>query len=147
MVSYDEIKRQANIEKHGFDFLGCEAVFEGFTITREDQRDAYGELHLQTLGLWKGIVVFVVHTARGDVDHVILETAADRLLPLQHLVNIAFFALNAFTLSVRALRTRLSCPGARWTALLCLAGTSLPRCRALPAHPMTAHSAASNCRF
>ena len=32
-------------------------------------------------------------------------------------------------------------------ALLLLAGTSPQRRRALPAHPMTAHSGASNCRF
>jgi uncharacterized DUF497 family protein len=43
----------------------------GLTITREDARDAYGELRLQTLGLWNGIVVFVVHTARGNADQVI----------------------------------------------------------------------------
>ena len=71
MVTYDEVKRHANIKKHGFDFLGSDAVFEGFTITREDARDAYGELRLQTLGLWDGLVVFVVHTTRGEADHVI----------------------------------------------------------------------------
>ncbi|WP_332777135.1 hypothetical protein [Polaromonas sp.] len=32
-------------------------------------------------------------------------------------------------------------------ALLLLAGISLLPRRALPAHPMTAHSGASNCRF
>jgi hypothetical protein len=32
-------------------------------------------------------------------------------------------------------------------ALLLLAGTSLQRRLALPAHPMTAHSGAYNCRF
>ena len=32
-------------------------------------------------------------------------------------------------------------------ALLRLAGSSLRRCPALPAHPMTAHSGVSNCRF
>lgn len=66
MVTYDEAKREANIRNHGFDFVGCEVVFAGFTITREDGRDDYGELRLQTLGLWKGIVVFVVHTTRGE---------------------------------------------------------------------------------
>jgi uncharacterized DUF497 family protein len=71
MVTYDEAKRHANIEKHGFDFVGCEALFAGFTITREDEREAYGELRLQTLGMWQGVVVFVVHTARGEADHVI----------------------------------------------------------------------------
>jgi hypothetical protein len=78
MVTYDEVKRQANIKNHGLDFLGSEAVFEGFTITREDARDAYGELRLQTLGLWNGIVVFVVHTARGNADHVISIRKAEK---------------------------------------------------------------------
>jgi len=55
-------------------------VFEGFTITREDARDAYGELRLQTLGLWNGIVVFVVHTARGNADHVISDNLISRIL-------------------------------------------------------------------
>ncbi|HEX5285523.1 MAG TPA: hypothetical protein VFW43_01205 [Polaromonas sp.] len=32
-------------------------------------------------------------------------------------------------------------------ALLVLAGSSLQRPHAYPAHPMTAHSGASNCRF
>ena len=71
MVTYDEVKREANIKNHGFDFVGSEAVFTGFTITRKDEREVYGELRLQTLGLWHGVVVFVVHTPRGDADHVI----------------------------------------------------------------------------
>lgn len=72
------MQRQANIVKHGLDFVGCEAVFEGFTITREDARDAYGELRLQTLGLWHGMVVFVVHTVRGDCDHIISIRKAEK---------------------------------------------------------------------
>ena len=78
MVTYDEVKCQANIKKHGFDFLGSETVFGGFTITREDARDAYGELRLQTLGLLNGVVVFVVHTTRGDTDHVISIRKAEK---------------------------------------------------------------------
>lgn len=78
VITYDEVKRQANIKNHGFDFMGSEAVFAGFTITREDARDAYGELRLQTLGLWNGVVVFVVHTARGDADHVISIRKAEK---------------------------------------------------------------------
>ena len=78
MLTYDEVKRQANIKKHGFDFVGSEVIFAGFTITREDAHDAYGELRLQTLGLWGGAVVFVVHTARGDTDHVISIRKAEK---------------------------------------------------------------------
>ena len=78
MVTYDEVKREANIKNHGFDFVGSEAVFTGFTITRKDERDDYGELRLQTLGLWRGVVVFVVHTPRGDDDHVISIRKAEK---------------------------------------------------------------------
>ena len=78
MVTDDESKREANIEKHGFDFVGSDAVFAGFTITREDQRVAYAECRLQTLGLWNGVVVFVVHTPRGEDDHIISIRKADR---------------------------------------------------------------------
>lgn len=78
MITFDEAKRETNIVKHGFDFIGCEAVFEGFTITREDARDAYGELRLQTLGLLQGTVVFVVHTVRGDSDHIISIRKAEK---------------------------------------------------------------------
>ena len=78
MVTYDEAKRWSNIRAHGFDFIGCEAVFSGFTITRADGRDAYGELRLQTLGLWNGLVVFIVHTPRGDHDHIISIRKAEK---------------------------------------------------------------------
>ncbi|MDD2776746.1 MAG: BrnT family toxin [Gallionella sp.] len=51
MITYDESKRLLNLKNHYLDFVGCEGVFLGFTLTREDGRDAYGELRLQTLGL------------------------------------------------------------------------------------------------
>jgi uncharacterized DUF497 family protein len=78
VITYDETKRLINLKKHHLDFVGCEVVFLGFTITREDARDAYGELRLQTLGLWNGVVVFVVHTPHGDIDHVISIRKADK---------------------------------------------------------------------
>lgn len=72
MISYDENKRLANIAKHGIDFKIAKEVLSGFTITREDNRMAYGETRLQTLGLWQGIVVvMIVHTPRDGIDHII----------------------------------------------------------------------------
>lgn len=71
MIIYDEHKRLANLEKHHIDFVGCEIIFEGETLTREDTRFDYGEVRFQTLGLWNGVVVFVVHTPRGNNDHII----------------------------------------------------------------------------
>ena len=78
MNSFDELKRKANIAKHGFDFVGSDSVFQGFTITREDRSDAYNELRLQTLGLFNGIVVFIVHTPRDDLDHIISIRKAEK---------------------------------------------------------------------
>ena len=78
MITYDEPKRRLNLKNHGIDFIGCEVVFEGFTLTREDGRDTYGELRLQTLGLWNGVVVFIVHTPRGDHDHIISIRKAEK---------------------------------------------------------------------
>ncbi|MDR0380183.1 MAG: BrnT family toxin [Candidatus Accumulibacter sp.] len=71
MISYDEKKRLANLAKHGFDFIDAGEIFTGFTICHEDERDTYGERRFQSIGLWNGVVVFVVHTARGETDHII----------------------------------------------------------------------------
>jgi uncharacterized DUF497 family protein len=51
MITYDDAKRQENINKHGFDFVGCDVVFDGITLTFEDRRSLYGESRFQTLGL------------------------------------------------------------------------------------------------
>jgi len=71
MITFDESKRLTNMEKHQIDFIGCEVIFAGATLTREDTRCDYGETRLQTLGLWQGVVVYVVHTPRGENDHII----------------------------------------------------------------------------
>lgn len=44
----------------------------------EDQRVSYGETRLQTLGLLNGTVVFVVHVARDDHDHIISIRKAEK---------------------------------------------------------------------
>jgi uncharacterized DUF497 family protein len=46
--------------------------------TAEDGRDAYGEMRFQSLGLMKGVVVFMVHTARGDLDYIISIRKAEK---------------------------------------------------------------------
>lgn len=43
MLTWDDTKRKANIAKHGYDFVGAEAVFDGFVLAEEDARNAYGE--------------------------------------------------------------------------------------------------------
>lgn len=59
---WDEAKRRSNLRKHGIDFIGCEALFAGYTLTVEDTRFDYGERRFVTLGLLQGRVVAVAHT-------------------------------------------------------------------------------------
>lgn len=42
-VTWDEAKRTENLRKHGLDFLDAESVFDGPTVTLEDDRFDYGE--------------------------------------------------------------------------------------------------------
>lgn len=78
MVTFDEPKRQANIKAHGLDFVGCEAIWDNFTITREDKRQAYGEKRLVTFGLLNGEVVVLVYTERVETPHVISLRKAEK---------------------------------------------------------------------
>lgn len=71
MLTWDELKREENIRKHGIDFADAEIVFAGYTVTAEDTREAYGEPRFLTLGLLHGEVVSVTHTPRKDDDHII----------------------------------------------------------------------------
>jgi hypothetical protein len=69
--SWDEKKRESNLEDHGLDFMGAEKVFEGPTFTYEDDRFEYGERRFLTLGFLSGVAVSIVHTETEDEIHVI----------------------------------------------------------------------------
>lgn len=71
MVTWDETKRIANIRDHGFDFVGCEAVFDGPITSQEDDRLDYGEQRINLLGWLAAQVVHLTYTERGDDCHVI----------------------------------------------------------------------------
>ena len=66
MITWDETKRKKNIREHRIDLADLESVFDRHMVTVEDDREAYGELRLQSLGMWRGRVVFLVWTPRGD---------------------------------------------------------------------------------
>ena len=66
MFSWDEAKRKSNVRKHKIDFLDAYKVFRGFTVTAEDDREAYGEQRFLTLGLLEDQVVAVAHTERDE---------------------------------------------------------------------------------
>jgi uncharacterized DUF497 family protein len=71
MPSWDEAKRRRNIKSHGLDFIGAEAIWHNFTLTREDLRQDYGESRWVTFGLLAGDVVVLVHTERDGEMHII----------------------------------------------------------------------------
>ena len=71
MIAWDEGKRRLNLSKHGIDLALLEEVFSAPMLTVEDTREAYGEPRLQSLGFWRGRVVFLVWTDRAAAAHLI----------------------------------------------------------------------------
>jgi hypothetical protein len=79
VITWDESKRKINLQRHKIDLAELEPVFDGPVITDEDAREDYGELRLQTFGLWCGRVVLLVWTPRAeDVAHLISCRYANR---------------------------------------------------------------------
>jgi len=71
MLTYDEAKRAANLAKHGLDFADAEAIFNHPVISMEDDRAAYGEQRINTIGFLNGQIVCMTYTERGDTLRVI----------------------------------------------------------------------------
>lgn len=65
-LEWDENKRRTNLRKHNIDFIGSEEIFDGYTVTFEDDSVDYGEQRFITFGKFQGRVVAVVHTERDD---------------------------------------------------------------------------------
>jgi uncharacterized DUF497 family protein len=59
---WDSVKNNINIEKHGIDFNDAKLIFNGLTITVEDDRIDYHERRYVTLGVIFENVISVVHT-------------------------------------------------------------------------------------
>jgi hypothetical protein len=78
MPTWDESKCRDNLRDHGLDFEGAEAIWDNFTVTREDIRERYGEKRLVTFGLLNGEVVVLVHTDRDDDMHIISLRRAEK---------------------------------------------------------------------
>lgn len=79
MISYDESKRQKNIAKHGIDLATLSSFFDGDLLTREDAREAYGELRFQSVGWLETDMLFVVWIPDEDNwPHVISARKAEK---------------------------------------------------------------------
>jgi uncharacterized protein len=75
---WDEAKRRTNLRKHGIDFVGSERIFEGWTLTVQDDRFPYEEYRFVTLGLLEGRVVSIAHTETEDLIRIISIRKATR---------------------------------------------------------------------
>ena len=71
MITWDEIKRRANLRKHGLDFADAHDLFDGVAYTYEDDRLPYGEQRFVTLGILREVIVSIVHTEEADHIHII----------------------------------------------------------------------------
>ena len=68
---WDEAKRQSNLKRHGFDFVGVERIFASDGLTFLDDRFDYGEIRFFTLGMLNGRVVAVSHIETDEVTRII----------------------------------------------------------------------------
>jgi uncharacterized DUF497 family protein len=68
---WDEGKNRKNIAKHGLSFEDADQVFSGPCVTFEDDRFAYGEERLITLGLLAGRLVVIAHSPRDEGTRII----------------------------------------------------------------------------
>ena len=63
---WDEAKRQANILKHGIDFVDAIGIFAARFIETEDERRDYGERRYRANGWLGDAVIQVAYTWRGE---------------------------------------------------------------------------------
>jgi len=68
---WDQQKREANLKKHGIDFIRAIQIFKGDTVHTYDDRRDYGEERYIAIGAAKGTIVTVVYTWRGETIRII----------------------------------------------------------------------------
>jgi hypothetical protein len=75
--TWDEAKRQANLNKHGLDFADAKHVFAGPMVLFEDKGAEYGEQRMIGIGLLDVLVVLIVHVESEDEIRIISMRKAD----------------------------------------------------------------------
>ena len=79
-------KRQ--LQKRGLDFAEAERLFDGPTLTFEDERRDYGERRWVTMGLLGEKVIVIVHTETEDEIRVISMREAEKDEQLLFFANL-----------------------------------------------------------
>ena len=78
-VEFDEAKRARTLAERGLDMARADEVFDGASLTVEDDRMDYGETRYITIGFLDERMVVLVWTPRGDARRVIsMRKANDR---------------------------------------------------------------------
>jgi len=90
MLTWDENKRQINIKNHGIDFANCSTIFDTPLITKEDDRESYGEQRLQSLAMLGDRVVFMVWVERLHGPHLISIREATKYERRYYFDNLGF---------------------------------------------------------
>jgi len=75
--TWDEAKRQINLQKHGLDFVDAEKVFSTPVVLFEDVRDDYSEQRMIGIGLLDFLVVLIVHVESNEEIRIISMRKAD----------------------------------------------------------------------
>ena len=70
-IELDTAKRNATLEARGLDMARADEVFEGTTLTVEDDRQHYGEDRFITIGFLDGRMVILVWTPRNGTRRII----------------------------------------------------------------------------
>lgn len=91
---WDENKRLINIRKHRIDFVGCEAIFDGYTVVMEDNRSPYYERRFITIGLLEEHIVVVAHTETENVIEIISIRKAKRHEQKVYFQNSPFYSIS-----------------------------------------------------
>ena len=78
-VEFDEAKRARTLGQRALDMARAGEVFDGASLTVEDDRMDYGETRYITIGFLDERMVVLVWTPRGDVHRIIsMRKANDR---------------------------------------------------------------------
>ena len=70
-IEYQQAQRDATLEERGVDMARAGEVFDGDTLTVEDDRQDYGEIRQITIGFLDGRMMVMVWTQRGNARRII----------------------------------------------------------------------------
>jgi uncharacterized protein len=65
-VEFDEVKRQWTLDERGLDFADAGKIFDGLSITLEDDRFDYPEPRFRTFGLMGTRMIMIAWTPVED---------------------------------------------------------------------------------